>query len=106
VALLNIAQDQIARRVVAHTNTLAVSAALLASFQTCVAARIQSTKETYGWMTNWVGAMALGLLLRALERSQIINDRADILMSYRGLVVVDHLVDFRCPSLSRQRWLV
>src|ERR1700730_2851658 len=58
------------------------------------------------WMIIWVDAIDRWLLFRAFERGQIINNCADILGSYRGLVVVDHLVDFRCPSLLRQRWLV
>src|SRR5258708_40096838 len=45
-------------------------------------------------------------LFRALERRQIFNDRTDILRGYPGLIVVDHLADFRCPGLLRQRWLV
>src|SRR5882724_2323329 len=46
------------------------------------------------------------LLFRTLEASQIFNDRPDVLRGYRGLIVVDHLVDFRCPSLLRQQRLV
>jgi hypothetical protein len=51
------------------------------------------------WMIIWVDAIDHWRLFRAFERGQIINNCSDILGSYRGLVVVDHLVDFRCPSL-------
>src|SRR3981081_2348794 len=46
------------------------------------------------------------LLFRALEGRQIFNDRPDVFRGHRSFIVVDHLVDLRCPGLLRQRRLV
>jgi hypothetical protein len=46
------------------------------------------------------------LLFRTLQASQIFNDRPDIFRRHRRLVCVDHLGNFRCPNLLRQRRLV
>src|ERR1700722_9091297 len=43
-----------------------------------------------------------GRLFRTFESTQIFNNRPDILRCHRGLIVVDHLVDFHRPRLLRQ----
>ncbi len=53
------------------------------------------------WMIILVDAIDHWLLFRAFERGQIINNCADILGSYRGLVVVDHLVVIRLFVAAR-----